>query len=128
MNKIKSYRDSLLSALCVISWTVLVFRIFTDASNMDTIIKFFWTWIITISTGITGGIALHLYCILKRKTLKYSFAYNLFATLNIIAGALGMTLPFVPGRPTPYLIAASLTVGIVMYKNIYATKKWVTPE
>jgi hypothetical protein len=128
MNKIKLYRDSLLSILCITSWVVIIFRIFTAAGDENLITKFVWTWIITISIGIIGGMALHLYGVLKRRTLKYSFAYNLFGTLNIIAGCLGMTLPAVLGRPTSYIIAASLAVGIVMCKNIYSTIKWINPR
>ena len=125
MNNDKSYRNSLLSALCVISWVVIVFRIFTAASDNDLINKFTWTWMITISTGIIGGIALHLYSILKKRTLKDSFVYNLFATSNVITGVFGMTLPTAPGQPSSYVIAASLTVGILMYKNIYGRRKWI---
>jgi len=128
MNNIKSYRDSLLSALCVISWIVIVLRIFMAGGDADLVTKFAGTWVITVSTGIVGGITLHFYSILKRRTLKHSFIYNLFATLNIMAGALGMTLPVNPGQPTPYVVAASLTVGIVMYKNIYAKNKSMTPK
>jgi hypothetical protein len=125
MNDVKSYRNSLLSALCAISWVVIVFRIFTGASDNDLINKFIWTWMITISTGIIGGIALHFYSILKKRTIKNSFVYNLFATSNVIAGFFGMTLPTGPGQPTPYVIAASLTVGVLMYINIYGRSKWI---
>ena len=125
MNNVKSYRDSLLSALCIISWVVIVFRIFNTASGDDLVTKFVWTWIVTVSIGIIGGISLHFYCVLKKRTLKHSFVYNLFATLNIIVGFLGMTIRAAPGPPAPYLIAASLTVGIVMYKNIYGGFKWI---
>jgi hypothetical protein len=125
MNNVKSYRDSLLSALCIISWVVIVFRIFNAARGDDLVTKFVWTWIGTVSTGIIGGIGLHFYSVLKKRTLKHSFVYNLFATLNIIVGFFGMTVPAAPGGPTPYLIAASLTVGIVMYKNIYGKIKWI---
>jgi hypothetical protein len=124
MNNVKSYRDSLLSALCIISWVVIVFRVFTAASDNELINKFVWTWMVTVSVGVLGGIALHLYTILKKRALKSSFTYNFLATLNIIIGFLGMTLPIVPGRPTPYFIAASLTVGVLMYKNIYSRIKW----
>jgi hypothetical protein len=125
MNNVKSYRDSLLSALCIISWIVLVFRIFTAGTDNDFINKFVWTWMVTIPAGVIGGIALHFYCILKKRTLKQSFVYNFFATLNIIIGLFEMTLPTAPGQPTPYLIAASLTVGVLMYKNIYSRIKWI---
>lgn len=128
MNNIKSIRDSLLSALCIISWTVIVFRIFNTVIDEGSIIKLVGTWMITISTGVVGGVALHFYCMLRKRSIRHSFVYNLFATLNIIAGSIGMTLPLIPGLPTPYLIAASFAVGIVMYKNIYHKIKWIAPR
>lgn len=56
----------------------------------------------------------------KRRELKFSFVYNFFGTFNIIVGFLGMMLPPVEGRPSPYIITASLVVGVVMYKTTYS--------
>lgn len=52
--------------------------------------------------------------------LKYTFVYNFLGTLNMMVGIFGMLYSQDPGRPTPYLVTASLTIGIVMYKTIYA--------
>src|SRR5258707_786150 len=92
MNTTKKYRDSLLSMLCVVSWFVLVFRIFKSAKSDQVIADFILTYLITTGVGIIGGIVLIFVVILKRRKLKYSFAYNLFGTFNIIIGLLGLAL------------------------------------
>jgi membrane protease YdiL (CAAX protease family) len=119
MNNRKAYRDSLLAALCIISWFVIVFRIFKSVKDESAVRGFILVCLGTIAIGIVGGILLLLLGILKKRKLKFSFVYNLFGTLNIIAGFLGMMLPTVQGRPSPYLVTASLAIGVVMYRTIY---------
>ena len=119
MNNRKAYRDSLLATLCIISWFVIVFRIFKSVKDESAVIEFISLCLVTITIGIVGGILLLLPGTLKKRKLKFSFVYNLFATLNIIAGFTGMMLPTTQGRSSPYIIAASLAIGVVMYKTIY---------
>ncbi len=125
MNQIKAFRYSLLSVLCVISWFVMIFRIFKLRYTESEIAMFSWTCWTTIVTGIIGGIVLILVDIIKVKKLRSSFVYNLFATMNIMIGCLGMTLHNNPNRPTPYVIAASLVLGLIMHRNIYARRKYL---
>lgn len=93
MNNSKKYRDSLLSALCVISWFVIVFRIFNSAKDDSAFKIFIWTYLTTIVVGIFAGIVLLLIGTLSKRKLKHSFMYNFFGTLNIIVGFLGLLLP-----------------------------------
>lgn len=125
MNKTRSYRDSLLSALCVISWFVMVFRIFNSMTGDSAARALMLTLLVSIATGIIGGIVLLFFGLLKKRNLKYSFVYNLFGTLNILAGSLGMMLPVVLDRPAPYIITASLVIGILMYQTIYRRRKLI---
>jgi len=120
MGKRKSYRDSLLATLCITSWFIIVFRIFQSANDEPAIEILILVCLVTIAIGIVGGIVLLLLGTLRKRKLRFSFVYNLFGTLNIIVGFLGMMLPAVQGRPSPYIVTASLAVGIVMYKTIYA--------
>src|SRR5688500_15326786 len=104
MNNRKAYRDSLLAALCIFSWFVIVFRIFKTVKDESAVTGFILTCLVTIAIGIVGGILLLLLGTLKKRKLKFSFVYNLFGTLNIITGFLGMMLPTVQGRPSPYIV------------------------
>jgi len=122
VNTIKKYRDSLLSILCGVSWFVLVFRVFKSAKVDRVIADFILTYLITTGLGIVGGIVLIFVAMLKSRRLKYSFAYNLFGTFNIIIGLLGLAL-FASGiAPSPYIVSACLGIGIVMYNDIYCRK------
>ncbi len=85
----KEYRDSLLSILCVISWIVIIFRIF---KFMDKDTDLTLTYFFTIGIGVIGGIILIFIRLLKRRNLKYHFIYNLFGTFNILVGYLGLAL------------------------------------
>jgi hypothetical protein len=123
MNNVKAYRDSLLSTLCIISWFVIVFRIFKSVKDESAVRGFILICLITIAIGIIGEIVLILLGTLKKRKLKFNFVYNLFGTLNIIVGFLGMMLPTVQGRPSPYIITASVVIGVVMYKTIYTKNR-----
>ncbi len=123
MNNRKAYRDSLLATLCIISWFVIVFRIFKSVKDESAVIGFIPVCLVTIAIGIVGGILLLLLATLKKRRLKFSFVYNLFATLNIIAGFPGMMLPTTQGQPSPYIVTASLAIGVVMYKTIYTSDR-----
>lgn len=122
MNTTKKYKDSLLSILCVVSWFVLVFRIFKSAKGERVVEDFVITCLIITSVGIVGGIVLIFISMLKRRELKYCFAYNLFGTFNIIIGISGLAL-FASGiAPSPYIASACLGIGIVIYNDIYGRK------
>lgn len=123
MTKVKKYKDSLLSVLCIVSWFVIVVRIFKTATDESAITAFVMTVMITITVGVVGGILLILADILKKGKLRFSFFYNLLGTLDILIGCFGMMLPQREGRPTPYIISASLCVGLVMYSAIYSRNK-----
>ena len=123
MNNRKAYRDSLLAVLCIVSWFVIVFRIFKTATDESAVRGFILACLVTIAIGIVGGIVLLLLGTLKKRKLKFSFVYNLFGTLNIITGFLGMMLPIVQGRPSPYIVTASLTIGVLMHKTIYTSDR-----
>lgn len=101
----------------------MVFRIFNSATDDAAASGFFITLLATIAIGINGGIVFLLLGILKKRKLKYSFVYNFFATLNIMIGFAGLLLPTVEGRPSPYIVTASLAIGVVMYKTIYTGNK-----
>ncbi len=128
MNRSKAYRNSLLSTLCIISWFVIVFRIFKSAIDESAVREFILTCLITIVIGIIGGIMLLFVAMLKKRTLMFSFVYNLFGTLNIVVGFIAMTLPTISGQPSPYIISASLVIGIVMYKTIYSRNRPTVPK
>jgi hypothetical protein len=122
VNTVKKYRDSLLSMLCVISWFVIVFRIFNSARGESVVADFVLTYLINTGVGIVGGIVLIFVAMLKRRKLKYSFIYNLFGTFNIIIGLAGLVL-FPSGiNPSPYIVSACLCIGVVIYKDIYRRK------
>lgn len=123
MNNSNAYRNSLLSALCIISWFVIVFRIFKSVKDESSVREFVLTCLITIGIGIVGGIVLLFLFTLKKRKLRYSFVYNLFGTLNVMVGFTGMMLPSIQGQPSPYVITGSLAVGLLMYKTIYAENR-----
>jgi hypothetical protein len=123
MNITKKYRDSLLSILCVVSWFVLVFRIFRSAKGDRAVADFILTYLITTGVGVVGGIVLIFLSRLKRRKLKYSFTYNLFGTFNIVIGLLGLAL-FASGiAPSPYIVSACLGIGVVMYNDVYCGRE-----
>jgi hypothetical protein len=130
MNKAKSVRNSLLSILCVASWLIISGRILKSlpSGNNDLVSQFIGAWLITVLIAITGGVVLLFYGLLIKQSLKYSFTYNLFATSNTAVGIFGMILHLSTDRPTPYLVAASFALGIIMYKNIFATRKSLQTE
>ena len=112
----------MLSMLCVVSWFVLVFRIFKSDKSDRFVADFILTYLITTSVGVVGGIVLIFVAMLKRRKLKYSFIYNLFGTFNIIIGLLGLAI-FASGiRPSPYIVSACLGIGVVIYNDIYSRK------
>jgi hypothetical protein len=122
MNTVKKYRDSLLSILCVVSWFVLVFRIFKSAKGDRVFMDFILTYLITTGVGIVGGIILIFVGTFKKRKLKDSFVYNLFGTFNLIIGLLGLAL-FASGvNPSPYIVTACFGVGLIIYKDIYGRK------
>ena len=123
MRSRNKYRDSLLSAFCVISWFIIVFRIFKEGMSDSYFIGFLITCVVTMLVGVIGGVIFLFVGALKKRNLRFSFIYNLFATLNIMVGSLGMMLPVFDGRPTPYIVSASLTVGIAMYITIYSPNR-----
>lgn len=115
----KKYRDSLLSILCVISWFVMVFRIFKSRNDDRLAIDLALTYLMTIGVGVIGGIILIFVRLLKKRNLKYHFIYNLFGTFNIIIGFLGLALFALGINPAPYTVTACFGVGLVIYKDIY---------
>lgn len=119
LNKAKKYRDSLLSILCVVSWFVLVFRIFKSAKGDRVVADFTLTYLITTGVGIIGGIVLIFVALLKGKKITYRFVYNLFGTFNIIIGLAGLALFSSGAAPSPYIVSACLGIGVVMYNDIY---------
>ena len=124
MNSVKKYRDSLLSILCVISWFVIVYRIFNAAQGDRVVADLILTYLINTSVGIVGGIVLIFIGRLRRRNLKYHFIYNLFGTFNIIIGLAGLVLSVSGLTPTPYIVSACLCIGLVMYIDIYRKKRW----
>jgi len=120
MNTRKRYTDSLLAALCIISWFYISFRTLRHIKDDSAVLIFLWTSIIAIAVGIVGGIVLVLLAILKKRAIRNSFAYNFFGTWNLLIGLSGLLWPWVNDRPTPYIAAAALTVGLVIYKHIYS--------
>ena len=113
----RNVRNSLPSALSLISWVVISFRILGSAGAG---VSYLFIYLLLMGgIGILGGILLLLLNILKTGKFKYLFIFNLFATWNLLIGFLGLFSFFVPGH-TPYLAAGSIAIGIVMYKLIYS--------
>lgn len=77
------------------------------------------TYFINTGIGIVGGIVLIFLALLKKRKLRYSFVYNLFGTFNIITGLIGLALHGNTADPSPYIISACITVGVIMYCSIY---------
>lgn len=122
MNTAKKYRDSLLSILCIVSWFVLVYRIFKSANGDKIVSELILTYFLTTGIAIIGGIVLLFVAMFKSRKFKYNFAYNLFGTFNIIIGLLGLT-KFASGIvPSPYTVSACLAIGVVIYNDIYHKK------
>jgi len=120
---IKKYRDSLLSILCVISWFVIVYRIFNAVQADRVLDDLILTYLINTSVGIVGGIVLIFVGRLKRRKMKYSFMYNLFGTFNLVIGLIGMVFFTSGSGPSPYIVSACLCIGVIMYRDIYYRKE-----
>jgi hypothetical protein len=120
MSRSKSYKNSLLSLFCIISSTVIIFKILQSASSDGFVVSVITFCAITFLLGIVAGITLLILPHLKYRNLKHTFIYNLTATFNIVTGFWGMLYASAE-QPTPYTITASLTVGIIMYKSIYSS-------
>src|SRR5689334_12003199 len=114
MSNLKSFGDSLLSALLIISWFAIIIKVFILYDNGNFASKFFWTLLTVFSTSIIGGVSLHFYILLKR-TLKRNFVYNFFGTLNIILGFLGMVVQPATSQHIPYLAATCFAISIIIY-------------
>jgi hypothetical protein len=80
------------------------------------------TYSITIAVGIIGGSILILVRAIRKKRLKYSFIYNLFGTLNIIVGSIGLVWSTSRIERPLYLISACFAVGLFIYNDIYFKK------
>jgi len=122
MNPVKKYRDSLLSLLCVVSWFVLVVRIFRSATGDHVFRDFIITCLITTGVGIAGGVILLFFAMVRNRKLKHHFIYNLFGTLNLSIGFTGLSI-FASGEgPAPYILTACFVVGVVIYNDIYSRR------
>src|SRR6187401_1726910 len=103
MSNSKAYWQSFLSALMVIGWFIFVFRMATFDNDNSALERFILTIQITVVLGIICGIAMLLAGITKVRRLKFSFAYNLLGTLNIMVGIFGMINRPVLAQTTPYI-------------------------
>ena len=77
----------------------------------------------TLLLAIVGGIYLIFRNISKRNQLRFSFLYNLFGTLNLVIGSLGVILLRGDSEPSKPVFTASLALGVIIYRNIYFSKK-----
>jgi hypothetical protein len=115
------YRHSILSIVVVVSWFVTVYQFFKLKKTEHAVFNLISIYQLTIVVGILIAIILIMIRVMNNIKLKNSFVYNLFGTLNIIIGCIGMML-FNNTTPSPYIITASLALGLVMYKDIYSRK------
>ena len=114
--KARNIRNSLLSALSIISWVVISLRIL--GSEGFGVPYLFIYLLLMGGFGILGGILLIFLNILKTGKFRYLFIFNLFATWNLLIGIFGIASFYTPGH-TPYIAAGSIGIGIVMYRIIY---------
>jgi hypothetical protein len=115
----RNIRNSLLSALVIISWVVILLRIFNAVRTDQEISYILISYFLMLGIGSLGGILLLFFNALKPRKLKYLFVFNLFATCNLLIGSFGLATFFQPGH-NPYFAAGSISVGILMYKAIYS--------
>src|SRR5689334_10292105 len=111
---VRNIRNSLLSALCIISWVVISLRILGSAG----VAYFFVYLLLMVGFGALGGILLIFLNILKGGKFRHLFIFNLFATWNLLIGIFGIASFHTPGH-TPYIAAGSIAIGIVMYRILY---------
>lgn len=80
------------------------------------------TYAITIAVGIIGGSILILVRAIRKRRLRYSFIYNLFGTLNIMVGSIGLAWSTSRIERPIYILSASFAVGLFIYNDIYSKK------
>jgi len=119
MKSNKKYENLLLSVLCIIFFLTVIISVLYQVNDQSQFQTLSIIYIVTILVSVTGGIFIILYRTLKRRELRYSFIYNLFGTVNLVIGFIGLVN--MPGDSS-YIIPACFAVGLLIYNDIYWRK------